>query len=187
LPERCHLKARGTYIARIAVTIGPGPRLNSIIYINPNAKRKPPHSTRSVLKRDRGARCRHSRPAQGHIDVANMPTTNGSAIMKDAVPPEDGSITKALLAAGAVILGRLRWAIRRRQLQLGTRSDAHPISQAKLRRSSSGSGAAISCNFGVLAVGRIPVHQSWSRFLTRASSACARQPGSYRARDCAEI
>src|SRR5258708_8142040 len=39
-----------------------------------------------------------------NVDVADMPPTNGSAVMKDAIPPEDGSITKALRAAGAVIL-----------------------------------------------------------------------------------
>src|SRR3979490_902503 len=45
------------YLARIAAYDRAGPRLNSIIYINPNRSRKQPQSTRSVLKRDRAARC----------------------------------------------------------------------------------------------------------------------------------
>jgi hypothetical protein len=46
------------YVARIAAYDRAGPRLNSIIYINPNARsRKLPPSIRNVLIRARAARC----------------------------------------------------------------------------------------------------------------------------------
>ena len=97
------------YLARIAAYDRAGPRLNSIIYINPNAKVEA-----AALDRERAEKgprgSLHGIPVllKDNIDVADMPTTNGSAVMKDVIPPEDGSITKALRAAGAVILGR--WA-----------------------------------------------------------------------------
>src|SRR5204862_463120 len=84
-----------------------------------------------------------------------MPTTNGSAIMKDAIPPEDGSITKALRAAGAVILGKTAMG----EFAGGSYNSVRgqTLNPYNVKRStggsSSGSGAAVSSNFGVLAVG----------------------------------
>src|SRR5712671_4678388 len=95
------------YLARIAAYDRAGPRLNSIIYINPNAKAEA--AALDKERADKGPRGPlHGIPVllKDNIDVANMPTTNGSAVMKDAIPPEGGSITKALRAAGAVILGK---------------------------------------------------------------------------------
>jgi len=84
------------YLARIAAYDRAGPRLNSIITINPNAKAEAAASTRSCREGPRGPL--HGIPVllKDNIDVANMPTTNGSAVMKDAIPPADGFITKAL-------------------------------------------------------------------------------------------
>src|SRR5215467_13948155 len=95
------------YLARIAAYDRAGPRLNSIIFINPNAKAEAAALDRE--RADKGPRGPlHGIPIllKDNIDVVNMPTTNGSAVMKDAIPAEDGSITKALRAAGAVILGK---------------------------------------------------------------------------------
>src|SRR5215831_20804588 len=95
------------YLARIAAYDRAGPRLNSIIYINPNAKAEA--AALDKERADKGSRGPlHGIPVllKDNIDVVNMPTTNGSAVMKDAIPLEDGSITKALRAAGAVILGK---------------------------------------------------------------------------------
>src|SRR5258708_5001988 len=95
------------YLARIAAYDRAGPRLNSIIYINPNAKAEA--AALDKERADKGPRGPlHGIPVllKDNVDVADMPTTNGSAVMKDAIPPEDGSITKALRAAGVVILGK---------------------------------------------------------------------------------
>src|SRR6202008_74812 len=95
------------YLARIAAYDRAGPRLNSIISINPNAK-----AEAAALDRERAEKGPrgplHGIPVllKDNVDVAGMPTTNGSGVMKDAIPLEDGSITKALRAAGAVILGK---------------------------------------------------------------------------------
>src|SRR5262245_10056873 len=74
------------YLARIAAYDRAGPRLNSIIYINPNAKAEAAVLDRE--RRDKGPRGPlHGIPVllKDNIDVANMPTTNGSAVMKDAI------------------------------------------------------------------------------------------------------
>src|SRR6516165_8097115 len=144
------------YLARIAAYDRAGPRLNSIIYINPNAKAEAAALDRE--RADRGPRGPlHGVPVllKDNIDVANMATTNGSAVMKDAGPTEDGSITKALRAAGVVILGKAamgEFAGGSYNSVRGQTLNPYNVKRAT-GGSSSGSGAAISANFGVLAVG----------------------------------
>ena len=144
------------YLARIAAYDRAGPRLNSILYINPNAK-----AEAAALDQERAGRGPRG-PLHGipillkdNIDVVNMPTTNGSAVMKEAFPPDDSSITKALRAAGAVILGKAAMG----EFAGGSYNSVRgqTLNPYNVRRatggSSSGSGAAISANFSVLAVG----------------------------------
>jgi amidase len=144
------------YLARIAAYDRAGPRLNSIIYINPNAM-----AEAAALDKERAEKGPrgplHGIPVllKDNIDVANMPTTNGSAVMKDAIPPEDGSITKALRAAGAVILGKAamgEFAGGSYNSVRGQTLNPYNVKRAT-GGSSSGSGAAVSANFTVLAVG----------------------------------
>jgi hypothetical protein len=81
--------------------------LNSIMYINPNAKAEA--AALDMERADKGPRgplARHSILLKDNLDVINMATTNGSAVTRDPIPPEDGSISKALRAAGAVILAK---------------------------------------------------------------------------------
>jgi amidase len=144
------------YLARIAAYDRAGPRLNSIIYINPNAKVEA--AALDKERAEKGPRGPlHGIPVllKDNIDVANMPTTNGSAVMKDAVPPEDGSITKALRAAGVVIMGKAAMG----EFAGGSYNSVRgqTLNPYNVKRqtggSSSGSGAAISANLSVLAVG----------------------------------
>ena len=98
------------YLARIAAYDRAGPRLNSIIYINPNAKAEA--AALDKERADKGTRGPlHGIPVllKDNIDVAGVPTTNRSAVMKEAIPSEDGSFTRALRTAGAVILARQQW------------------------------------------------------------------------------
>src|SRR5258708_33538389 len=144
------------YLARIAAYDRAGPRLNSIITINPNAK-----AEAAALDKERAEKGPrgplHGIPVllKDNIDVANMPTTNGSAVMKDAIPPADGSITRALRAAGAVIVGKAAMG----EFAGGSYNSVRgqTLNPYNVKRntggSSSGSGAAISANFSVLAVG----------------------------------
>src|SRR3954453_10134259 len=144
------------YLARIAAYDRAGPRLNSIILINPNAK-----AEAAALDKERAEKGPrgplHGIPVllKNNVDVANMPTTNGSTVMKDAIPPEDGSITRALRAAGAVIVGKAAMG----EFAGGSYNSVRgqTLNPYNVKRntggSSSGSGAAISANFAVLAIG----------------------------------
>ena len=144
------------YLARIAAYDRAGPRLNSIMYVNPNAKVEAAALDRE--RADTGPRGPlHGIPVllKDNIDIANIPTTNGSAVMKEAIPAEDSSIAKALRAAGAVILGKTAMG----EFAGGSYNSVRgqTLNPYNVKRStggsSSGSAAAISANFGVLAIG----------------------------------
>jgi Asp-tRNA(Asn)/Glu-tRNA(Gln) amidotransferase A subunit family amidase len=144
------------YLSRIAAYDKKGPTLNSIITVNPRAL-----ETAAALdeeRRTRGPRGRlHCIPVllKDNIDTADMPTTNGSVILKDAIPPDDAYITKALKDAGALILGKAAMG----EFAAGSYNTVvgQTINPYNLLRdtggSSSGSGASIAANFAVLAVG----------------------------------
>ncbi len=172
-------------LARIAAYDRAGPRLNSIIYINPNATAQA--AALDKERADKGPRGPlHGIPIllKDNIDVANMPTTNGSAVMKDAVPPEDGSITKALRAAGAVILERLQWA-NSREVATTRYSVRRSIPITSSARLEARAAVQVQRPQPISAFWRAeptPVHQFVVPLPIRASSACVRRPGLYRAR-----
>jgi amidase len=144
------------YSDRIAAYDRGGPKINSIILLNPNAK-----AEAAALDKERAARGPrgplHGIPVllKDNIDVAGIPTTNGSAVMKEAVPPDDAKITKALRDAGAVILGKAAMG----EFAGGSYNSVigQTVNPYNLKRatggSSSGSGAAIAANFAMLAIG----------------------------------
>ena len=95
------------YVDRIAAYDDAGPKLNSIILINPRARAEAAALDRE--RKEKGARGPlHGIPVllKDNIDTGDMPTTNGSAVLRNAIPPDDAVITKALRKAGAVILGK---------------------------------------------------------------------------------
>ena len=144
------------YLNRIAAYDDDGPRLNSIITVNPRAldiaqaldEERASTGPRSAL---------HCIPVllKDNIDTDDMPTTNGSAILKDAIPPDDAYITKALRDAGALVLGKASMG----EFAGGSYNsvDGQTINPYSLLRatggSSSGSGASIAANLAVLAIG----------------------------------
>jgi amidase len=144
------------YLKRIEAYDKNGPKLRSIITINPKALQ-----TAAALdeeRRTRGPRSRlHCIPVllKDNIDTFDMPTTNGSVILKDSIPPDDAFIAKQLRNAGALILGKAAMG----EFAGGSYNTVagQTINPYHLRRntggSSSGSGAAVAANFTVLAVG----------------------------------
>jgi amidase len=151
----CTQLARG-YLDRIAAYDQVGPAIQSIITVNPQAM-----ATAEQLdaeRRSNGPRSRlHCIPIllKDNIDTFDMPTSNGSVILKDAIPPDDAYITMALRDAGALILGKA---------SMGefagvpyTTVHGQPLNPYHLERttggSSSGSAAAVAANFTTVAVG----------------------------------
>ena len=145
------------YLNRVAAYDNNGPRLNSIITLNPRAM-----DTARVMDEERAAGgprgALHCIPVllKDNIDTDDMPTSNGSVILKDATPPDDAFITKALREAGALILGKASLG----EFAGGNSYnsvDGQTINPYNLRRgaggSSSGSAVAMAANLAVLAVG----------------------------------
>lgn len=95
-------------LARISAYDDAGPRLNSILLLNPNAV-----DIARALDAERIAEGRRS-PLHGipvvlkdNIDTADMPTTAGSFMLKDSIPPDDAFLVQQLRDAGAIILAKL--------------------------------------------------------------------------------
>lgn len=102
------------YLARISAYDQDGPKINSVILLNPNALeeaqtldaerqagkvRGPLHGIPIVLK--------------DNIDTFDMPTTAGSQLLAGSVPPDDAFVVKKLRAAGAIIIAKVNlseWA-----------------------------------------------------------------------------
>ena len=144
------------YLDRIAAYDDDGPRLNSIITVNPRAL-----DTAAALDAERAANgprsALHCIPVllKDNIDTADMPTSNGSVILKTAVPPDDAYITGALREAGALILGKASLGEfaggSYNSVDGQTTNPYHPLRGAG--GSSSGPAAAIAANLATVAVG----------------------------------
>lgn len=152
------------YLDRIEAIDKNGPAINSIITINPDAleiakqldqelqagnKRGPLHGIPVVIK--------------DNIDTHdNMPTTAGSRALAESYPLQDAFLTKKLRAAGAVIIGKANlseWANFRGQMSssgwsgVGGQTKNPYVLSRNPCGSSSGSGAAVSANLAMLAIG----------------------------------
>jgi amidase len=127
-----------------------------MILVNPHVM-----ETAAALDQERQARGArgplHCIPVvlKDNFDTNDMPTTNGSVILRDAIPPEDGLIARRLREAGALILGKAamgEFAGASYNTVVGYPVNPyHPLRDTGA--SSSGSGAAVAANFAVLAVG----------------------------------
>ena len=169
---RGEMTARGIvegYLRRITEVDQAGPRLNSVIEVNPDALEIADALDRE--RRDRGPSGRRSLgPLHGipilikdNIDTADrMQTTAGSLALAGHVAKEDSTVAAKLRAAGAVILGKTNlsewanfrsnhstsgWSSRGGQTHNPYALDRNPCG------SSSGSGAAVAANLCAAAVG----------------------------------
>ena len=152
------------YLARIEALDRHGPRLGSVIELNPDAI-----AYADQLDRERKAR-RVRGPLHGvpvllkdNIDsIGRMSTTAGSLALEGWHPPEDATVAARLRAAGAVILGKTNlsewanfrsthsvsgWSGRGGQTHNPYALDRDPSG------SSSGSGVAVSANLCAAAIG----------------------------------
>lgn len=146
------------YLARIDAYDRKGPRLNSIIAINPKAREEA-----AALDRERAARGPRG-PLHGiplvikdNIDLAGLPTTAGSLAFAGLFPADDAFQVKKLHDAGAVILAKTNL----QELASGYVTVSSLGGQTKnpydLTRnpggSSGGTGAAVAANLAVAGLG----------------------------------
>lgn len=152
------------YLARIRNIDKSGPRLNSIIEINPEALKIALEMDRErMLKRLRGPL--HGIPVLLKDNIATgdrMSTTAGSLALNGVRAARDAHVVAQLRAAGAVIIGKTNlseWANMRSTHSVSGWSargglTLNPYSlDRNCSGSSSGSGAAIAANLATLAVG----------------------------------
>ncbi|HET9823186.1 MAG TPA: amidase [Burkholderiaceae bacterium] len=152
------------YAARIAALDTAGPRLRSVIELNPEAE-----ATAAQLDAERRAgRLRgplHGIPVLVKDNIATadrMATSAGSPALLGIAPPRDAAVVARLRAAGAVILGKTNlsewanfrgknsvsgWSTRGGQTRNPYALDRSPSG------SSSGTGAAVAANLAALGVG----------------------------------
>jgi amidase len=152
------------YLARIAAMDRAGPSLHSIIETNPGAL-----DLAEQLDRERAAKGPrgplHGIPVllKDNIDTADrMTTTAGSLALEGSIAPRDSHVAERLRAAGAILLAKTNmsewanirsnhsssgWSARGGQCRNPFVLDRNPCG------SSSGSAAAVSANFGAVAVG----------------------------------
>ncbi len=144
-------------LARIQAYDRQGPNLNAIITLNPKAletaraldaerKTKGP---RSVL---------HGIPVvlKDNYDTFDLPTTGGSVLLEDSLPPDDAFLVKKLRAAGAIILAKVNMSefasagayssIR------GQSKNPHDLTRSPAG-SSGGTGVAIAAGYAPLGMG----------------------------------
>ncbi len=146
------------YLARIAAYDQAGPRLNSVIYINPNAAA----AARALdeERRSRGARGPlHGIPVllKDNFETRDMPTTGGSLALRGVVPARDAFQVARLRLAGAVLLGKVNL----HELALGLTGvssfggqtlDPYDVTRTP-GGSSGGSGAAAAACFAAFTMG----------------------------------
>lgn len=152
------------YLARIASLDKQGPKVNSVIELNPDAL-----AIADALDRESSAKGRrgplHGVPVliKDNIDTADrMTTTAGSLALEGSIAARDSFVAERLRASGAVILGKTNlsewanfrsthsvsgWSGRGRQTLNPYALDRNPSG------SSSGSGAAVAASFCAVAVG----------------------------------
>lgn len=146
------------YLERIEEYDQKGPKLNSVIMINPKAltiadeldKRfeesgfvGPLHGIPVLLK--------------DNVNTNDMPTTAGSLTLEGVIPEEDAFITKQLKDAGAIIIAKVNlhefavWGETVSSI-LGQTLNPYDLTRSP-GGSSGGTGAGIAANFGLIGIG----------------------------------
>jgi amidase len=152
------------YLERIAAIDKNGPRLNSIIQINPDALKIAEELDKELAAgKIRGPL--HGIPVilKDNIDTHDkMPTTAGSIALRNSFPQNDSWVARKLKDAGAIIIGKSNlseWANFRSKISssgwsgVGGQTKNPYVLDRNPCGSSSGSGVAVSANLCVLAIG----------------------------------
>ena len=146
------------YLDRIEAYDKNGPRINSIITVNPEALEEADRLD-AAFGTSGFVGPLHGIPVlvKDMIDAEGMPTTMGSILFKDYYPDEDALVVEKLKSAGAIILAKVTLAEFARGDTYGSLygETRNPYDlERTVGGSSGGSAASVSANFGAVAVGQ---------------------------------
>jgi amidase len=152
------------YLSRIEAIDNKGPELNSIIVVNPEAIQIAEQLDKELAEgKSRGPL--HGVPVllKDNIDTHDhMPNTGGSRALMNSYPQKDSPLAAKLREAGAVIIGKTNlseWANFRSETSssgwsgIGGQTKNPYVLDRNPCGSSSGSGAAVSANLCIIAIG----------------------------------
>jgi amidase len=148
------------YIARIDAYDQKGPKLASVLFLNPRALEEA--RALDAERKAKGPRSPlHGMPivVKDVFDTFDMPTTGGYTPLKGVKPTKDAFVVKKLREAGAIILAKLNqsdWYAQPANVAASTLG-GNTLNPYDLTRipgwSSSGTGAAIAAVFGASGLG----------------------------------
>lgn len=146
------------YLNRIDSYDRNGPRINSIITVNPKALEDADDLDRA-LKASGPVGTLHGVPIilKDQIDARNTPTTLGSVVFKEYYPDRDAFVVEKLKEAGAIILAKATLGEMGRGDTYGSLfgSTKNPYDLDRtVGGSSGGPGASVSANLGAMAIGQ---------------------------------
>lgn len=146
------------YLARIVKYDKPT-KLNAIVMVNPNAEKRAADLDKE-FKQTGKLRELHCVPVilKDNFDTADMPTSGGSMVLKNSLPPDDAFMVKKLREAGAIILAKsnmAEWAFSPYftiSTTLGETRNAYDLNRVPAG-SSGGTASAVAANFGLVGMG----------------------------------
>ncbi len=146
------------YLNRINAYDDGGPKINSILTINPNALKTA--AQLDIERQVTGARSPlHGVPIilKDNYDTFDLPTSGGSDALAGSLPPDDAFVVQQFRDAGAVILGKAEmdeFAISGSGYSSLGGATLNPYQlNRQSAGSSGGTGAAIAANFAVVGTG----------------------------------
>ncbi len=146
------------YMDRIYAYDKQGPNINCVITLNPKALDEAAKLD-AAYKSSGPVGPLHGIPVvlKDQMDVAGLPTTLGSLVMKDYLPTQDSFVVTKLKQAGAIILAKVTLGEMGGGDTFGslfgeTRNPYDPL--RTVGGSSGGTGAAVTANFATIGVGQ---------------------------------
>ena len=150
------------YLARIEAYDRQGPALHAIVTVNPEAMARAEEADARIASSGPGP----ERPLEcvpmivkDNYDTADLPTTAGSASLRDSIPPDDAFQVQRIREAGAIVLAKshmAEFAFSAYQ-SLGSIIPGHvrnPYDPYRVPAGSSGgTGAAVAASFGAVGLG----------------------------------
>lgn len=146
------------YLDRIAAYDKQGPKINCVITVNPKALEEADRLD-AAFKTSGLVGPLHGIPVllKDQVDVAGLPTTLGSLVMKNYVPTKDAVIVEKVKKAGGIILAKMTLGEMGGGDTYGSLFGETHNPYDLLRTvggSSGGPGAGVAANFGTIAIGQ---------------------------------